>query len=317
MALALSYLKLSLGRYKEGWAEYEVRFQLKAYNPIMQTTLPTWRGEKPEPGDNLLVYAEQGYGDTLQFSRFLPLLLKYFSKVRFVTFPPLKRLMQLSFPSIDVVSMDHPDIQKGFNKTCSLMSLALVLNIDDESKIPNANYLKALYTLQSTSHRPEEAHIQGLPSLSHFPHKPKVGIIWAGTSDATYAKRRDLPLHHLQTLLRKYEAHWVSLQYPVDRERLSLLEQEFSIQNPMFSVNDFADTAAIIQELDLLITIETATAHLAAALGKPVWLLKRFDSDWRWLVDRKDSPWYPNIKIFSQAKTGDWESCLATLPQTL
>ncbi len=300
LALAL----LSVGNYAEGWAEYEHRWQSKELAPAYRAfAQPQWGGESNlDPAiKTVFLYAEQGLGDTLQFCRYVPLVLDRGWQVILEVPQPLLRLMSRLDPRLRVLEVGSP--LPAFEAHCSLLSLPLALasRVDSIPPLPQTRWV-----------RPEEvihwqAHLSSLP-----PHRRRVGVVWAGSA-RTHAvelnavdRRRSMPPAFFAPLANRDDISVVCLQLDST--------PPFDCLNPMDKVSDFADTAALVAGLDLVITVDTSMVHLAGLLGKPVWLLNRCDSCWRWLPGlagyEHTSPWYPSLRIFNQPNHGDWASVI-------
>jgi Flp pilus assembly protein TadD len=288
--LNLSSVLLKQGKFSEGWRAYEAR-RIVPWSPLLQRSygLPSWEGG-PVDGA-LLLHAEQGYGDCLQFCRYaldLPM------PVVLMVEPALKRLLSESFSGkIKVIARDDA-LPEELAAQLPLMSLPFILGHRDIP--PVAPYLKA-------DAGPWVERLAALPGR-------KVGLAWAG-APRPYSKiahlldkRRSIPLKKLEILGELAGISWVSLQ---KGEAATETVPAMHLSGFSADLGDFADTAGLIMGLDLVISVDTAIAHLAAALGKPVWLLSRFDGCWRWLEGRDDSPWYPTVRLFRQKSQGDWD----------
>ena len=355
----LSQLQLIEGNFKDGFRNFEARLQVKKFTFKYPDIVPQWHGEpygKPMTGASIVLYAEQGIGDVLFFSRFMSVLPRQFSRQRFWVYAPLMRLLTYSFPDVEMLDISQRTLEsamtdQAFDWGSPLMSLAHALQIDDEKKIQSpTSYLqvapewqapwRALGFSESSQRTLQTAHdnklIEGADRtlIGHLraPIKPSperplnVGLVWAGQRNAPYTARRNIPIEALFGLLKQPNCRWISLQYPALNEtQMELFKAEgLIIENPMAQVNDLADTAGLISLLDLVITVDTSIAHLAGALGKPVWLLNRFNGDWRWIRScrgcsggRSDSPWYPTMRIFTQPKTGDWITVIQEVTEAL
>ena len=305
----LGCLQLACGEFEAGWKNYEMRLKAKQVESSYLSSLPEWRGEAVPAHSALLICPEQGYGDIIQFSRFFPQLRKYFARVSFPVYSPLFRVLQASFPEINIINgtgMRQAQIDQGHDYACNIMSLAHALKINDFTKIPSqVPYLRAL---------PEDLN-QWNAKLSHE-KRLKIGLAWAGQPDVYYGYHRNISFKCLLPLLEQKEYCWISLQYPSQPEE-TLLYPGVALHDWMHDIRDFADTAALIAQLDLVITVDTAVAHLAGALGKPVWLLNKFTNDPRWLSQREDSPWYPTLRLFKQNFVGEWEEVIETVSKAL
>jgi Flp pilus assembly protein TadD len=325
----LAMLLLATGRYTEGWPYFEdrwVSFRLADGRPArvpVQVALPRWSGEEPcvshgtqsgrAPGKRLLVLDEQGYGDSLQFVRYLPLALARFSQVGYVCPPPLRRLYEQSLRArwprlvlLDAVPADLHD----WDRYCPLMSLPMAF-ATRVATIPAA--LPYLYA-DAARAAAWRARLDALPAA----HLPRVGVVWAGGHSGIAVDRlRSLAVAQLAPLLALRQVSWVSLQKTDDPAKLADAASKARLTDWTDELTDFADTAALIDNLDLVISVDTSVAHLAAAMGKPVWLLNRFAGCWRWLRGRDDSPWYPGLRLFTQTRRGDWDDVLMRVAAAL
>jgi hypothetical protein len=259
---------------------------------------PLWQGEALA-GRTLLLHAEQGFGDTLQFCRFVAQIPHKFLLLEVPA--PLTRLMRQSFPTLNDVLV-YGDALPSFDMHCPLMSLPLMLGIGGEAFITRQDYLVADMRERAVWRQ----------RLAELPGR-RVGIVWQGNPRiASMRRRRDLPTPCLARLADIPGLSFVSLQ-----KGMSVPDVGLPMVDWTDSLHDMAATAALVAELDLVIAVDTAVAHLAAGLGRPVWLLNRFDTCWRWLINRDDSPWYPNLRQFRQPALGDWESVMQQLVDAL
>jgi tetratricopeptide (TPR) repeat protein len=299
--LALS--QLLLGDYAAGWANFESRWEgcanlRGAYDKPAHLA---WRGESLQ-GKRLLLWAEQGFGDTLQFIRFAEDVARQGATVIVEAQPELTALISNAPGVTAVVARGKP--LPPYDLHCPLMSLPHRLGITLTAAIGRTAYLSA----------DQAQAAQWKTRLAPYPGR-KVGLTWAGKSRLQNAElaavdaRRSIKLRQWTPLLQNTHCSFFSLQKGVPTSEL----REVGLPVHDFSAEwaDFADTAAFIANLDLVITVDTAVAHLAGALGKPVWLLNRHDTCWRWLLERADSPWYPTLRQFRQARTGEWEPVIA------
>ncbi|HEX7935892.1 MAG TPA: tetratricopeptide repeat-containing glycosyltransferase family protein [Paraburkholderia sp.] len=306
---SLSQILLAAGRYEEAWPYFEDRWanfvntdgQPASQPP--QLPLPHWKGESTDVagGARLLVLPEQGHGDSLQFVRYLPMALERFAKVGYICPPSLRRLYEESlcsrYPGLVMLDDAMPNL-KEWDWQCSLMSLPMAFGTRLDN-IPAATYLHA---------DPQRAAAWGA-RLGALPQQAlaRVGVVWAGGHSGMAEDRaRSLTAAQLVPLFSSSPVRWVSLQKADDLPKRPSAAIKPYLTDWMDEVADFADTAAIIENLDLVISVDTSVAHLAAAMGKPVWLLNRFAGCWRWLCDREDSPWYPGVRLFTQSQRGNW-----------
>ena len=297
-----AFALLTLGRFEEGWLSYEYRNLRHKSLAVRRYPQPLWWGKQPLKDQRLFVYPEQGFGDTIQFARYAMLAADVGARVVLSVQNPLRRVFKDFHPGVTVIG--HNEVPTEFDLHCPLLSLPLAFGTRHES-IPAwpHGYLKA----------PAEEvarWAQRLPA-----GRRRIGLVWTGSTIHTNDANRSLALERLSPLLQSGDA-WVSLQKDVrESDRPAL--QASGLYDLTAELADFADTAALISALDLVITVDTSVAHLAAALGKPVWLMLPFSPDFRWLLKREDSPWYPSLRLFRQQRLGDWEGVIARIGAAL
>ncbi len=298
-ALAL----LTAGRLDEGFREYEQRWRRPGDRPRFAS--PSWQGEALE-GRTILLYAEQGFGDTLQFCRFAPLVSASGGRVILEVQPELVRLLR-SLPGLEQIVACGGSLPP-FEWHCPLMSLPRAFGATLEQVPASVPYLRA--------DRADVARVRARLSQGGA---LRVGLVWAGSPHTAEFEahlrdhRRSLPLACLAGLADLAGVQFVSLQKgvpPPDIDGLHLTDL-------MATAGDFADTAAIVAALDLVIAVDTAVAHLAGALGKPVWLLSRFDACWRWMHGRATSPWYPTMRIYREDRPHSWPAVITRIRHDL
>lgn len=272
---------LRKGDFAGGLPGYEYRWKKKNFTSAPRKfARPLWNGTQDLRDKTILLHAEQGYGDTIQFLRYIPHIPA--GRIILEVQEPLLRLTQANFPDITIIAQGQTI--PAFDYHCPLMSLMLAMGTD----IGNVPYLKA-------APRP-------LPPTS----KPRIGVIWSGRPTHRNDINRSIPLEIFASV------------FSDDYEFISL--QKEKAEHPRLTgsqINDFTDTAEIIMALDLVISVDTSVAHLAGALGKPVWTLIPAVPDWRWLQDRTDTPWYPTMRLYRQPKIGDWTTPLAAVKADL
>ena len=287
--------KLLIGRYREGWADYEGRWETKDFTSRRpQINAPAWH-DQDLAGRHLLVYTEQGLGDVIQFARYLPLLVERSARVTFLTASKLARLLRPLTAQIDVVS--ELGMTDAFDFQCALMSLPRWFNTD-LSSIPNkVPYLTAEQNLSASwKERLDEGGF-------------KIGIAWKGNPQRKY-RDRWIPLEEFIPLTRVPSVRLISLQKHHGLDQLARLPADVKIETLAdfdSGPDAFIDTAAVMSNLDLIITADTSIAHLAGALGHRTWVALNYVPDWRWMLDRADSPWYPTIRLFRQQDRDDWK----------
>lgn len=300
-----SLVLLSLGRLAEGFAENEWRLRLTAFKP-RNFPQPTWDGSSL-PGKTLLVYAEQGLGDTMQLARYLPLVAARCGRV-IVEVPKavLPLLTESGFENL----VPHGWALPWFDAQVSLASLPHVFGTTLETIPADVGYLKPGERLVH-AWRKELARYDGF----------KVGIVWQGSPTYRGDRFRSIPLACFAPLAAVRGARLFSLQKGPGIEQISALRNAFSIVDLGSHIDDesgpFMDTAAIMKSLDLVVSSDTAAAHLAGALDVPVWVALRLSPDWRWLTRRADSPWYPGARLFRQTAFGDWREVFLSMAREL
>lgn len=290
------------GEYMRGWEEYEWRFKTPTFPPPpIKLDSPTWQNE-PIEGKTILLIGEQGFGDTFQFVRFATQLSSMGAKVFVAAQDPAVELLK-SVPGVSqVIAFSDPNIP-AHDYHIFMMSLPERLDLTLASIPQNVPYLFPDKDLVATW----KAYFSGYENL-------KVGIVWSGNPDQRNNAKRSCPLSALSPLLGVNTVQLFSLAKTVDNDASPLPPEIIDLGD---RINTFSDTAAIIANLDLVISVCTSTAHLAGALGCPVWILLAASADWRWLQDREDSPWYPAARLFRQTKLHDWDHLLQNVAQDL
>lgn len=303
----LSLTLLAKGDWTEGWAEREWRVVGGVGNVHdRKFPQPQWTGEDLS-GKRILLYAEQGFGDSIQFLRYCAAVAARGAEV-VVEVPRALVRLAATAPGVSRV-VAAGDKLPPFDCHLALMSLPRLLGVTVENVQALPPYLTA-----PPSDWPKR--------LAEWPGR-KVGLVWAGDARphdplaTAVDKRRSLSLEILKPLLEAPGITFVSLQKGAGSGQLRKLDADLRPQDGMGDIRDFADTAALVSALDLVITVDTAVAHLAGALGRPVWLLSRFDGCWRWLNGRDDTPWYPSVRLFRQTAPGDWAGVVARLAAAL
>ena len=292
--------QLALGDYERGWVGYEWRWQTRNAAPLPDYPRPPWRGDVAIGNQTILVHAEQGFGDSLQFCRYVPMLARLASVVLDVS-RPLARL--LSSLDCDVQIVTRGDDLPPFDTWIPMLSLPLAFRTTLATIPAAVPYLHA-DPQQSARWRNRLAALSGR----------KVGLVWAGSPLSPQPRalamdrRRSMTLQQFAPLADVPGLCLISLQKgDAARQRPP---DGMVLHDWTEELDDFADTAALIDGLELVISVDTSVVHLAGALGKPVWVLNRFDQCWRWLSDRTDSPWYPTARLFRQPAPGDWASVM-------
>jgi tetratricopeptide (TPR) repeat protein len=300
---------LNKGDFARGWREYESRWETSAFIPYKKFPFgkPQWKGE-PLEGKRILLHAEQGFGDAIQFARFIPEVYAKGAVVFLEIGAPLKPLMeQLMEPGhVRVRGESRPE----FDYHCSLMSLPFALNLEF-CAIPGKPYFDVPRAAR------ENARV-AFHNATHDRSVLRVGITWRGNPTHRWNQVRSLKPSQFAPLAAIRGVHWFLLQKDATPQELACFPPAF----PLFSLDPrhldgFLATAAVIQELDLVISIDTVTAHLTGALGKPLWLLLPAFYDWRWHAHLEDSPWYPSARLFRQQEPGIWTGAIERLAAEL
>jgi tetratricopeptide (TPR) repeat protein len=301
--LALNYLLQ--GNFKEGWEEQEWRWQCESFpSPRRDFNQPMWDGRDLN-GQTILLHAEQGFGDTIQFVRYAPMVADRGGRVVLQCQPELARLLKFNPQLGQIISAD--DATPEFEFHCPLLSLPRAFNTDINS-IPAATpYLRVDPALA-------EAWKERLASA---PRGFRVGLVWAGRPTHKRDRQRSIALSQFLPLAAVNGVSFFSLQKGVASEQVNTLPDRMKLIDLTTHLSDFAETAALISNLDLVIGVDTAVVHLAAAMAKPVWLLLPSVPDWRWLMNREDSPWYPTMRLFRQKSPGDWGEVFSRVSESL
>ena len=303
----LALTQLLMGDWEQGWEGYELRFR-KRHNAARRPVHPAseWAGE-PLTGRRILLFAEQGYGDAIQFIRFLPAIKALGGHITVLADRRLHRL--LSTVAIDAEFIDFVSPDTKFDFQIALMSIPRVLGLRTDNVPPAVPYLHADNTrLDSWRTRLGE-------------HGFKVGLCWQGNPAGSIDNGRSIPLREFLPLSQIDRVRLISLQKNFGLDQLHNRPASMAIETPGHDFDDgadaFIDTAAMMANLDLVITSDTSIAHLAGALGRPVWVALKYVPDWRWLLDRTDSPWYPTMRLFRQTRSDDWAGVVAQMAEQL
>ena len=300
----LSVALLAAGKYLEGWQEYEWRF--RKTNPVVLRDFPQplWDGSDLQ-GKTILLHAEQGFGDTFQFARYAPLVARRGGIVIIeCQVPALKRLLN-SLVGVDKIVVSGEDLPP-FDCHLPMMSLPLLFGTTLETIPIPIPYLAAEPT-------DVKAWQQRLSTSSSF----RVGLVWFAKQSQVLNRKRSCRLEMFAPLWSVPGVEFFSLQIGLGTEQISECVPAPPVKDLTAQITDFADTAAFIANLDLVITIDTAVAHLAGALGAKTWTILPYVAEWRWLCQRHDSPWYPTMRLFRQPAAGDWPALMTTVAGAL
>jgi tetratricopeptide (TPR) repeat protein len=299
--------KLQSGDFAGGWPLYEWRTQTEEAGSPRTYAEPVWTGVEDISGKTLFVRYEQGLGDTIQFSRYVKLAEARGAKVVFSVQDRLVRLMSTLSPTVTVV--DSRTQPRKFDYHIALLSMPLAFGTTEQSIPAEAVYLRAeLARVDAWARRIGD---QGF----------KIGIAWQGNPRSKADRGRSATLECFKAFADMQGVRLISLQVADGVEQLGQLPDGLRVETLGDGLDEgsdgFIDTAAVIANLDLVITVDTSIAHLAAALGKPTWVALKYSPDWRWLLGRSDSPWYPTVRLFRQESIGDWSKVFADMAAAL
>ena len=297
-----AFCLLQLGRFEQGWPLYEWRKKLEQPFGDRSFAQPLWLGRDDLSNRTVFVHWEQGLGDTILFARFARLLKARGANAVMSVQAPLYRLFTQISPDVHVINQD--EVPATFDYHCPLMSLPLALGATLETIPAKQPYLFADESLR-------KAWDARLPAKT----KPRIGIVWSGGTKIE-AAQRSIDLSTFASLLSA-DVHWISLQKELRESDAAALGQLHQIAHYGEQLEDFADTAALTDCLDLVISVDTSVAHLAGAMGKQAWILLPCHADWRWFLDRSDSPWYPTVRLFRQDGTRSWGTVLTDVRDAL
>jgi tetratricopeptide (TPR) repeat protein len=290
---SLALLYLQHGNYEHGFVEYEWRLNREnCIIPRYAGEAPFWDGRVLD-GEALMLHCEQGFGDNLQFIRFLPQVRERVKTIHLACHPELVRLFSGLEGVASIVTDGEPVPRCEFH--CPLLSLPRLFKVTLETLPRSMPYL------------PVPRVEPRAPSA-----RKRIGLVWRASRASPNGAYRSVPLADLRPLT-DLPLDWVSLQKDPDAEELQILREDFRAEERGNGFRDFQDTAECVQDLDAVISVDTSVVHVAGALGRPTHLLLPRVTDWRWLLNRSDSPWYPTMTIYRQEKEGDWSSPLAKL----
>jgi hypothetical protein len=298
---------LAMGRFEEGWREYEWRWQLPdGLFASRRSTRPRWDGNRDIDRKRVLLFAEQGFGDTLQFIRYASMVAARGADVIIECRPELRSLLETVEGAHSVAQLGQP--LPEFDYEIPIMSLPLTFKTTPDTIPAKVPYLFA-----------DEVAIDSwrsrlIPDVGRL----KIGLAWAGDPAFVRAREKSCPLARLTRLFDVPGCSFYSLQKGVAEKQVATLNDTRQvITDYTTDLNNFSDTAAFIAALDLVITIDTAVAHLAGALAKPVWVMLPFSADWRWSVEGELTPWYPTMRLFRQRSVGNWDPVIEQLRHAL
>ncbi len=292
------------GDLAQGWPLYELRWKIKAFPSVKRNfSQPLWLGKESIKNKTILLYGEQGLGDSIQFSRYVRLVAGLGAKVVLEVPKPLVSLFKNLKGVSNVVA--YGDELPSFDFQCPLMSLALAFKTTLKNIPSSASYLKS-----------DKKKVAIWQNRLGQKTKPRIGLVWSGSANHSNDGNRSLVLSSLIPWLPE------QFQYVVLQKDLRDIDQVTLNANPQIlefsaELTDFTETAALVECMDCVLSVDTSVAHLSAALGKTTWILIHYLQDWRWLLERSDSPWYQSVRLFRQDKLGEWADVLGILKQAL
>jgi tetratricopeptide (TPR) repeat protein len=304
--LSSSLCYLLAGNFNDGWARHEWRWQSEGMSKtagVKNFSQPLWLGKESLKDQTILLYAEQGLGDTIQFSRYVSLVATLGAKVVLEVQPSLVKLLS-HLEGISQI-INKGDKLPHFDYQCPLLSLPLAFKTELQT-IPSAS--------QNISSDIEK--VAKWQAILGEKTKPRAGIVWSGSAAHKNDHQRSLTLSKLITYLPS-DYEYVSLQKEISDVDKEVLTKHNEIKHFGGDLKDFTDTAALCELIDIVISVDTSVAHLAGTLGKTTWILLPYSPDWRWLLDRNDSPWYSSVKLYRQEKINDWDGVLVNIESDL
>lgn len=302
--LAVAYLLK--GDYENGWQYYESRWRYEHMAGVKpKLPKPEWTGEDPKD-KTILVIGEQGLGDQIQFLRFTANLQSAGAKIKLVVSPGVKALFPT--PAGNIIGIYQPGEDLGeYDYWITMMSIPRVIGLRLETVAHQLQYVAAT---------PEKA--QEWSDRLGLKKRMRIGVCWRGRTDSWIHNHKAMPVEKIAELIRRNPEHqWINLTVDSTEEESQIIIAAGGECYPG-TIKDFADTAGLMHHLDLVISVDTANAHLAGAMGRPVWIpLNAYGNCWRWLLKREDSPWYPSARLYRQPVMGDWDSVVDKLHKFL
>jgi len=291
--------RLLCGDLARGWEKYEWRWEIGEARAEKRNFLqPRWTGKEDLAGKTILLYAEQGFGDTIQFCRYAPLVAARGAHVVLEVQKPLRGLMGTLLEGATIIARGDP--LPNFDFHCPLLSLPMAFGT----------------TLDNLPSKPSYLSSSPTRTIDQEAGRLRIGLVWSASATNKNTRNKSIGLKPLLPLL-KLDAEFVSLQKEVRAEDAEILRTQSALLHFGHELTDFSVTAEKLSHLDLLISVDTSVAHLAGAMGKPVWVLLPFVPDWRWLLDRETSVWYPSARLFRQDESRTWDGVIARVQTAL
>jgi hypothetical protein len=300
----MAFFRLLLGDFDRGFREAEWRWEKKEIIPRKRNFIqPLWLGKEDVAGRTVLLHAEQGMGDTIQFCRYAALVAEKGARVILEVQPHLVSLLDVLKQQISrlrIVAKGEP--LPDFDMHCPLMSLPLAFGTTQQTIPAAVPYLRA-----------SDAAIASWRARLPSSQSLRVGLVWAGNAAHINNHNRSIAVERLAPLLSLPGVEFVSIQKDAAPADVAALHRHGHVLDLGRELRDFADTAAVVAQLDVIVSVDTAAAHLAGAIAKPVYLLMPFMPDWRWGIERDDSAWYPTVRLFRQKAPGQWDETIRRL----
>lgn len=304
VAYNIALAQLVDGDLANGWVGYDTRTRATKFTDRYRFIKPRWNGQDSLEGKTILLFAEQGLGDTLMFVRYIPLVAARAARVVVRVQTALKPLLAGQWPGVQVLAPE--DGTASYDLHCPLMSLPLAFGTTLETIPAAQGYLT-----------PPAAKLAAWRKVFEQGPGLKIGLVWSGNPKHQYDHNRSLPFSQFAQILAGVPAHFFVVQKDVRIEDARQMLAHANVTDLSRQLNDFTDTAGLVAALDLVIGVDTSVAHLAGALGQRTWTLVSFAPDWRWLLKREDSPWYPSMRLFRQSAPGEWAATLAQVREAL
>lgn len=290
----LGLCHLLMGNFAEGWEKYEWRWQRA--DATRKFAQPQWLGQTSLQGKTILLHSEQGLGDTLQFCRYVPMVSALGARIILEIQKPLRSLLAQLDGVAEIIAQGSE--LPPFDYHCPLLSLPLAFNTDLTNIPAPMRYISS-----------DAATLAKWQTRLGAKTRPRIGLTWSGSLEHPNDQHRSIAFSVFAKICSD-DFQFISLQKEVKEADIAALQTCREILHFGDELQDFSDTAALCELVDLVISIDTSVAHLAAAMGKPVWILLPFNPDWRWLLNRNNSPWYPSAKLYRQELTEEWEKVI-------
>jgi tetratricopeptide (TPR) repeat protein len=294
---------LTVGDYRRGFEKYEARWRRSGMPEQKSRGRPLWRGDYPLNRKTVLLHAEQGLGDTIQFARYVPQLAATGANVILEVQPELTALLSRLEGAKTVIA--HGAVAPAYDVHCPLGSMPLALKTEPSNIPAPIPYLSA-----------DDGRLAKWTTRLGALARPRIAIAWSGNASHLNDRNRSMPFARLAPLLSS-PARFISIQRELRAEDEAALAAEQRVTHVGSELNDFDDTAAVIALCDLVIAVDTAVVHLAGAMGRAVWVMLPFAPDWRWTLDGDSTPWYPTARLFRQTSLGDWDGVVARVAAEL